>query len=264
MEIYEIFNKVYLDHQENLLKGFPDDSIDLILTDPPYEMNYKSNIPGSKAWNKSGVSDSKFENIMHGDSKGIIDWQDFLSQCFRILKPNRYLFLHANMPFLLNRGTMFQDVGFTYKGTICWNKSFAIGGDLDGTMKRDWEPIIYLSKGKKAKLNPIKVLRNNKETKQEEMQERKRISEIADWDFTLKDNEKLGHMTQKPIALTEQIISLASKENELVLDPFSGSGTVLKAAQNTNRNYIGIECDSKFYEIIQKRLIVQDIFVVEE
>lgn len=233
---------------EEVLPTIQDSSINLIYTDPPYEMNYRSTIPGSKEWNKTGNLENRFEAPMIGDHKGAVDWEVLLNHFYRILKNDSYLVLHANIPFLLSRGTAFEEAGFTYKGTIAWAKNFAIGGDLRGAMKRDWEPILYLSKGKPS-LNPIDVIRNGK------IESRNRISEIGlDWTFSLKKIEKVKHPTQKPIALARQIISLMSNPNDIVLDCFAGSGSIPVAAKQAGRKWYAIECDESFYNIIKNRL----------
>ena len=66
--------------------------------------------------------------------------------------------------------------------------------------------------------------------------------------------EKVDHSTQKPLALMERIITLASKEKDLVLDNCAGSGTTGLAAKNLNRNYIMMEKEEKYFDIIKERL----------
>ena len=233
---------------EDALPNIHNETIDLIYTDPPYEMNYKSNIAGSKEWNKTGKPSQQIIATMDNDIEGgMYNWKEFLAECYRVLKQNTYIVIHCNSKFLMKYGSVFLDSGFIYQGTIIWNKRFGVGGNIEGAMKRDWEPIVYMSKGKPT-INPIKVSRKGK------LEIRKRISEIQDWSFSLKKSEKIGHPTQKPVELAEQVIRLMSPENGLVLDPFAGSGTTVVACQNTGRRNISYESKIEFYQLIQNRL----------
>ena len=239
--------KLYRDKQENVLPSLKDKSVDLIYTDPPFEMEYVSNIPGDIRWNTKGESESRFDSPMQGDSPGEIDWGIFARECFRVLENDRYVMLHVNIPFTLTIFPCFVESGFKYKGTVAWSKRFAIGGDISGAMKRDWEQLLYFAKGK-PKMNPIEVERKGKRVI------RSRISEIQDWEFPLKNAEKYGHPTQKPMALAKQVIELMSPPKGLMLDPFAGSGTSVVAAIECYRDYTAIECDKKYFEIMDKRL----------
>lgn len=251
---------------EDLMPMLASESIHLIVTDPPYGLGQSSsNIPGDRTWNKSGESDSRFEEALAGDdpdSYADIDWKEFFKQCYRVLKPHSYCVIHCTVPFIGQKWNDFTQAGLKYKGTIAWNKQFAIGGDLRGAAKRDWEPIVYLSKGK-PKLNSLEVLRKPKKGKRKcksckqdllELQERKRISEIEDWEFSLPGSEKIKHPTQKPVALEEQFIQWMSKPGDTVLDPFMGSGTTLVASKLQGRSSIGFELKKDFCEKAKKRL----------
>lgn len=235
---------------EDLIQDIKPESIGLVYTDPPYGMNYLSNIPGDKRWNTKGESESKFSKPLLNDKlegpdsvKKAINFSVFAHEMYRVMTTNSYLVLHCNIVWIGRNIEYFTDAGFIYKGTIVWNKKFAIGGDINGTMKRDWEPILYLAKGKPV-MNPIKVERAVKG--KVEMVKRDRISEIADWTFQLQNDEKVGFPTQKPEALCRQIIFLMGKK-EPILDPFSGSGTIGIVAKFLNKNSISFEADEKVF-----------------
>lgn len=223
----------------------PDCSFDLIYTDPPYEMEYASNIPGDRHWNSSGEA-QKFKKLI-GDEQGSVNWDFLSSELFRLLKNDRYLVLHCNIPFLTKHMSKFMAAGFTYKGLIIWQKKFAIGGDLKGAMKRDWEPIVYFAKGRPI-LNSVEVERAG------EMVERKRISEVSDWIFPLSHKEKVGHPTQKPIELCKQVLKLTTKPADKVFDCFAGSGTVGVACRDLDRGYYLLEIDTEYFKLLKGRL----------
>ena len=227
-------NKFDFGRWEDLLPSLDDNSFDLIYTDPPYGMGYLSQIPGHEQWCKSGISKSKFTKKLLNDTQDGVAWQDFAVHSFRLLKNDRFLFLHCNLEVIYRHVRHFEDAGFNIKGQIVWDKSFSIGGDLKAAMKRDWEPIIYMTKGK-PEFNPIEVMRGK--GKKQQLELRKRISEIDDWCFQLLDKEKLGFPTQKPMALCTQVILLSTKLDDWVLDPFTGSGTIPVAAKAAGRRF---------------------------
>ena len=233
---------------EELLPEIEDESFDLVYSDPPYGMEYLSQIPGHEQWCKSGVSESKFSKKLLGDKKNGVAWKDFASESFRLLKDNRFLFMHCNLEVVYRHLHWFEEAGFNIKGQIIWDKSFSIGGDLKAAMKRDWEPLVYMTKGK-PELNPIEVMRNKKMTL------RKRISEIDDWQFQLLDKEKVGFPAQKPLALCTQVILLTTKKDEWVLDPFTGSGTIPLAARLNGRRFYACDADQEVYDKFKDRII---------
>ena len=236
----------------DIRKGLPleDSSVDFILTDPPYGMEYLSNIPGDKTWNESGETNNKFSSVMEGDtveSHNSIDWLFFFRECYRVLKNDSFLFMHCNVSFIGQHLVEMEKAGLSHKGTLVWNKGSAVGGDLRGAGKRDWEPILYLAKGK-PKLNPLSVKRKGK------LVIRDRISEATDWEFSLPEDEKCGHPTQKPLALARQIIGWACPENGRILDPFVGSGTTAVAANELGHRFIGFDIDPDHVSIAANRL----------
>jgi len=236
---------------ENIVHMIEDESVDLIYTDPPYGMKYKSNIPGDRRWNKSGNTANKFVSTMHGDTPSSLNWDFLAGEMYRILKHNAFLFLHSNMIMIGNLYGTFLSKGFIHKGVVVWRKKNGIGGDLTASMKRDWEPLWYLTKGKPS-FNPISVIRGNGITKNTVM--RNRISETDDWVFPLLKSEQLGHPTQKPIALARQVIELCTNEGDLIVDPFAGSGTIPAACILLKRDCIAIEKTRMFYQLAKKRV----------
>lgn len=236
---------------EDLILSLSDSSIDLIYTDPPYGLGYVSNIPGDKRWNKSGETFSKFSKPILNDSDGDIDFDAFAKECFRVLKPDSYLVLHCNIIWIGKNIHHFTKHGFSYKGTVAWNKKFAVGGDIQGSMKRDWEPILYLAKGS-PKMRSIEVLRRVGSNYENVIRER--ISEISDWEFKLPRCEKLGFPTQKPKDLCKQVIKLTTDVGALVLDPFAGSGTIGKVCKEIDRNSLSFEADEDVYKKFLKDL----------
>lgn len=233
---------------EDALARIGSGTIHLLYTDPPFGMAYQSRIPGSRPWNSNGKSSRRFASPMRGDKKrDRINWSRFATEAFRVLRRNSFLVLHTNVPLLAQITGIFTAKGFRYKGVIVWTKGSAIGGHLEGTLKRDWEPLLYMSKGN-PRVNPIAVERRGERVM------RDRISETADWNFTLKEKEKAGHPTQKPLELAKQVVRLMSKRGDTVLDCFAGSGTIALACRELGRKCISVEADPFMRDLIERRL----------
>jgi len=89
-----------------------------------------------------------------------------------------------------------------------------------------------------------------------EVSPRNRISEVSDWVFQLKSDEKTGFPTQKPRELCKQIITLSTDVGGLVLDPFAGSGTIGKTSESLDRDSISFEADEKIFNKFLKEEVV--------
>lgn len=203
-----------------LMKDIPDKSIDLILTDPPYGMNYQS------ARRTATPQFKKIENDTN------IDWfPEFIKECYRVLKDDRHIYIFCNDYFISEFRSLVEDAGFKPKRTLVWVKNNHTSGDLLGDYANKTEFITYAQKGRR-------LLNNGRDTN---------VLNFA-------RVGKLEHPTQKPVDINEFLIGKSTFEGEVVLDPFAGSGTTGVAARNTNRNYILIEKEQEYIEIINKRL----------
>lgn len=200
-----------------VLPTIPDKSIDLILTDPPYGMEYQSN-----------RRKEKYNKIKNDNN---IDWLYFSIKHFqRILKDNSHCYIFCSMHYL-NKFIDYSQEFFNLKNILIWEKNNHGSGDLKGNYAPKYEFILFLSKGRKI-LNG------------------KRHSNILKYNKT---NNQF-HPTQKPIDLLEFIINKSSEKNNIVLDTFMGSGSTGIACKNTNRDFIGIELDKEYFKIAEQRI----------
>lgn len=199
------------------MKGIPDGSVDMILTDPPYGIAFQS---GRRA--------SRYEKIK-GDQS--LDWlDDFVEEIFRVSKNNtaHYMFCSFHHIDVFKQAI---EKRFKVKNIITWVKNNASMGDLKGDFAPKTEFIIFFQKGRK--------LINGK-----------RDSNVFEYNKT---RNKL-HPTQKPVDMTEYMLSKFSDEGNVVLDPFMGSGTTGVACMNTGRRFIGMELEEKYFNIAEQRI----------
>lgn len=204
------------------MKCLDDESVDLIVTDPPYLMDYKSN---------RRIKQDKFDKILNDkDSNELIS--ESIKEYYRILKNNTAMYMFCSWHHI---DFFKQEVEkyFKLKNIIVWNKNNHGSGDLKGSYAPKHEFILFCHKGRP-------LLQN------------KRTADVID--CAKIPSNKLIHPTEKPIELLNIFIKNNSKEDDIILDGFVGGGSVLKSAKQLNRRYIGCELDPKYYEISVKRL----------
>lgn len=216
----EFKNKVIQGDCLEVMKDIPDKSVDCIITDPPYGMKYQS------AWRTATPQFKKIENDNN------IDWfPEFIKECYRVLKDNSHIYIFCNDYNISKFRDLQEQAGFKNKRTLVWVKNNHTSGDLFGDYANKTEFINYAQKGRR-------LLNGGRDTN---VLNFNRVS-------------KLEHPTQKPIDLNEYLIKKSTNENDIILDPFAGSGTTGVACKNTKRNYILIEKESEYIDIINQRL----------
>lgn len=218
----------------NLVTSIKDNSIDLVVTDPPYKTTTRGN-----AGNSGGMMQKKINMQGKVFTHNDIRVQEYIPELYRILKDGSHCYImtnHVNLQEILNVAT---DCGFKFIKSLIWDKGNKIMGQY---YMSQFEYILFFRKGKGVKINNCgtsDILSvPNKKTKDE--------------------NGKNIHDTEKPVELMKILIENSSKEGDLVFEPFSGVGSTLIAAQQTNRNAIGFELDEKYFEIAKERLGLSD------
>lgn len=231
-------NRVY--HLDSLIgmrkmveQGF---KVDLILTDPPYD------IPNTKAGGHSPLSRSiqgAFDELANEKlTKGIT--REFLELMSALQdKINIYIWCNGKqIPFYLDYFVKEKKCKYDI---LVWNKTNAMPCFCNKYLT-DKEYVLYFRKG--GFCNPC-------------CYEDAKTVYFAP--INAKDKKKYGHPTIKPLDFIMRMIKNSSKEGELVLDPFAGSGTTPLAAKLLNRKYIAFEIEKKFYEVCEMRLQEVDL-----
>lgn len=207
-------------------------SIDCIITDPPYGLN-------QGAWDKS-----------------LFNYPAIIPEYFRVLKETGSLFLFcgwSNLQELLNFETDFK-----LNDLICYDRIKGRGGKKRLTSTR--EEILWFVKSDKWTFNKeLAYSTIVKKTGGLGLKNGKKyrslsnvwtdISPIVPW-----SKDRYKHPTQKPLKLMERIVTVFTNENDLILDTYAGTGTTGVACKNLNRNYILIEKEKEYIDIIKDRL----------
>lgn len=228
-------DKIICDNSEEIIKNYEDNSIDLIVTDIPYGINYKSNKQNCDTRReKTRYKDRpEYFGKIAGDLQIPVSW---LRDAFRILKNNTaiYIFCHWSKWHILHPEV--KKAGFKVKNMIVMNKSNHGMGDLKGSYAPKHELLLFATKGKHFLDFPIK-----------------RMNDI--WDVPVAySGAKRFHPNEKPISWLVPCIENSSKIGDITLDPFAGSGSTGVACKKLGRRYILIDVDDNYCKIAEERL----------
>ena len=215
-------NKVFKSDAVVWLQTLAADSVDLVITDPPYESLEKHRKIGST----TRLKQSKGSNNQWFDIFPNSRFQSLLNEIYRVLKPNSHFYLFCDQETMFVVKPIAELIGFRFWKPIVWDKC-AIG--MGYHYRARYEFILFFEKGKR-KLNDLSV---------PDVLQSKRIYK--------------GYPTEKPIDLLEILIKQSSVPSELVIDPFFGSGSTLIAAQNLDRWYLGCDFSDAAHAHFQNR-----------
>jgi site-specific DNA-methyltransferase (adenine-specific)/modification methylase len=246
----KLINKIINGDSLKELKKIPDESFDLIFADPPYNLQLKKELNRPDASKVDAVNDQwdKFENFNSYD-EFTTKW---LLECKRILKKNGTIWVIGSYHNIFRVGSKIQDLGFWILNDVIWNKNNPMPNFRGTRFTNAHETIIWAAKSEKSKYTfnyqSLKCLNDD-------LQMRSTWNlPICNGSERLKKNGKKVHSTQKPESLLHRIILASSNKNDLVLDPFLGSGTTAVVSKKLGRNYLGIEKEKKYFEAASKRI----------
>lgn len=220
-----------------MLKNFPEGSIDMIFADPPYNLSGKGHITcknGKKAICNKGKWDV-IENIGEFNER-------WLRECKRVLSDKGTIWISGTLHNHPSIGVLLKKLGFWIINDIVWFKPNAPPQLQPNRLAPSTELIWLASKSKKYEFDYYKA---------KELNGGKQMRNL--WTLTAK-RHKTSHPTEKPEDLLERIILLGSKKGDVVLDPFMGSGTTGVVSKRLGRSFIGIEVDKDYFKIAKERI----------
>lgn len=244
-------NNIILGDNVELMKQLPNNSIDLIFADPPYNMNCEKELIRYEGTKFDGVDDEwdKYESLEQYDE----ECKKWLEQCLRVLKKDGSLWVIGSFQNIHRLGYILQDMGAWIINEIVWEKSNPVPNFGGTRFVNSQETMLWVVKDKKSKFTfNYKTMKHINGGTQ--MKSVWRLPICSGNERLKYKNGKKVHSTQKPLALLERIILACSRKGDLVLDPFSGTGTTAHAAKLLGRNYIGLERDKIYYKESLKRL----------
>lgn len=232
----------------DVLPDFPSESIDLIYLDPPFFSNRNYEV----IW-EDGAEKRAFEDRWKGGIRKYIQWMNVrLRYMKNLLKETGSLYLHCDWHASHYLKTILDDIfgRDNFRNEIIWK--YGLGGGSNRYYRRKHDTIFFYTKSGEWIFNPPKV-----DATSNKMEGKKKVMPDVWTDIPSLNNmsnERLGYPTQKPKELLKRIIKASSDENDSVLDPFCGCGTTIAAAEELNRNWIGIDVSPTACSVMRKRM----------
>lgn len=232
------------------LKKIPENSIDLIFADPPYNLQLQGELYRPNQTKVSAVNDKwdKFSSFEEYD-KFTYDW---LKECRRVLKKDGSIWVIGSYHNIFRVGKIMQDIGLWVLNDIIWIKTNPMPNFKGTRFNNAQETLIWASKNQKSKFTfhykSMKAFNDGKQMRSDW------YIPICNGGERIKVNGKKAHSTQKPEALLFRIILSTSNIGDIVLDPFMGSGTTGAVAKKLKRNFIGIEKEVFYIKIANERI----------
>ena len=233
------------------MQNLPDGAIDLVFADPPYNLQLKNTLHRPDQSEVKGVADDwdKFSSFAAYDSFS----RAWLSEVRRVLAPDGALWVIGSYHNIFRLGAILQDLGFWILNDVIWRKANPMPNFRGRRLTNAHETLIWAARSQKSRYvfnyGSLKALNDDLQMR-------------SDWHLPicggkerLRDatGEKV-HPTQKPEALLYRVLLASSRPEQIVLDPFLGSGTTAVVAKRLGRHWIGIERDATYRAAAAKRI----------
>lgn len=219
------------------MKKMPSNSVDLIATDPPYNLkkDYGNSID-YKEW--------------HEYEKFTARW---LAEAIRLLKPNGSIYVFMGVRFISKLFLMMEERQLLFNGWITWHYTQGMGRKKGFSPRH--EDILYFTKSDNFTFNLDSIRIPQKYFRKINNMSGANPGDV--WQFShvhYSNPERQDHPTQKPMAIMERIIKASSNKNDIILDPFVGSGTTCVVANHLERKWIGIDFNPEYITMSKNRL----------
>lgn len=276
-------NEIYIGNCIDRLKEIAENSVDLVYMDPPFFTQKRHSLitrDESKKYEFKDSWDSLHDYLLMIES--------CLNECKRILKRTGSIFLHCDKAASHHlRASLDKTFNLkNFQSEIIW--SYKRWSNSKKGLLNAHQTIYFYSKSNDFKFNTIykayaattnvdQILQERERTKNGRSiykkdengnvvlgKEKKGVPLSDIWEIPYlnpKAKERVGYPTQKPVLLLQQILEIATDEGDLIVDPFSGSGTTCVAAKSMNRNFIGIDVSKDAVKLAQRRL--QDMIITQ-
>lgn len=274
----EIRADIYLGNCAEILKALPDDSVDLIITSPPYADQRKSTYGGVK-------------------TNEYVTWfLPITQELLRVLKPTGTFILNIKekvqngerSTYVLELILEMRKQGWLWTEEFIWHKKNSYPGKWPNRFRDSWERLLQFNKNKQFNMYQEEVMvpvgdwaksRLKKLSKTDQQRDSSKVGSgfgknISNWigrDMAYPTNvlhlatecNNKNHSAAFPVGLPEWFIKLFTKDGDVVLDPFMGSGTTNFVAQQMKRNSIGIEIVPEYYRMVKQELSTLELYLFE-
>jgi site-specific DNA-methyltransferase (adenine-specific) len=242
--------QLWLGDSFKLLKKIEDKSIDMIFADPPYFLSSggvschsgKQVLVNKADWDKPLTLDEKMKYN-----------RKWLRECYRILKDNGTIWISGTFHNIYSIGVSLELEGYSIINNITWQKPNPAPNLACRCFTNSTETILWARK----QLTPNKKGNHYFDYKlMKSLNGDRQMKDVWTIPLPKKSEKKYGkHPTQKPELLLERIVLSSTKENDMILDPFNGSGTTGIVCKKLHRRYLGIDNVEEYLELTKKRYI---------
>ena len=251
-------DQIILGECVSVLNSLPEKSVDLIFADPPYNLQLENILWRPNMTQVDAVDDQwdKFDDFQAYDNF----CENWLRACKRVLKDTGTLWVIGSYHNIFRIGKIMQDLGFWILNDVIWIKTNPMPNFRGVRFANAHETLLWASKSKDTKhtfnhhgmkgLNEEKQMRSDWVLNVADLWE----DPICSGSERIKVNGKKAHSTQKPEALLYRVILSSSSPGDIVLDPFSGTGTTCAVAKKLHRHWIGIEQEERYISVAQDRI----------
>lgn len=256
-------NIIYNDDCIHKLREFADNSIDVIIADPPYNLSKGGNWQINQATKPEGFGGDWAKVMEYWDNMPLYDYFTFtitwLSECKRVLKDTGSIWIHGTYHNMGVINMAMQLLEIEIINEVVWFKRNSFPNLTGKRLTASHETILWGHVGnpKKRKYNFNYELSKELEFPEDQIKkEGKQMRTVWDIPNNKKKEElKFGkHPTQKPVRLIDRMLKISAKTGDTVLSPFSGAGTECVSAKSLGLDYIGIEKETEYVELSLERL----------
>jgi len=228
-----------------LFKTIPDNSINIVFADPPFNLSKKYDVY------KDNLTPTDY-----------INWcQKWLNESIRVLKPNGSLFIHNIPKWLIPIGNILHNIAY-FKNWISWD---ALSSPVTNMLQPNHYGFLYYTKQQEYKYIDIRIKHKRDLNGCLIKDYGGKINSIHPFGTLISDiwtdihrikhnSQRNDHPCQLPVTLLERILLMSTDENDVVLDPFMGTGTTAIAAKRLNRHYIGFDISENYVKIAKENI----------
>jgi len=233
-----------------VLNNLPENSIDLIFADPPYNLQLQQDLWRPNMTRVDAVNDDwdQFQSFKSYDDFS----RQWLTACRRVLKDTGTIWVIGSYHNIYRVGSIMQDIGYWFLNDVIWIKTNPMPNFRGVRFTNAHEILLWASKSKGAKYtfnhHAMKSINDDLQMRSDW------VLPICSGSERIKVNGKKAHSTQKPEPILYRVIVSSSNPGDIILDPFFGSGTTGSVAKKLHRHWIGIEMEKKYIKIAQTRL----------
>jgi len=233
-----------------LMKTLPEESVDMVFADPPYNLQLGGDLLRPNNTVVDGVDDAwdRFDDLGAYDAFS----RAWLAEARRLLKPDGTLWVIGSYHNIFRVGAILQDLGFWILNDVIWRKTNPMPNFRGRRFTNAHETLIWCARDKESRYRfnyeAMKSLNDDLQMR-------------SDWTLPLctgqerlKIDGRKAHPTQKPEALLHRVILSSTEVGDLVLDPFFGSGTTGAVAKRLRRRFVGLERDPDYAAVAGRRI----------